>query len=67
MTIQIIKTESGEELVVLPRREYDTLMARLGDEEAEDRVLADAARQVLERIKSGEEALVAPPSKSPPT
>jgi PHD/YefM family antitoxin component YafN of YafNO toxin-antitoxin module len=67
LTIQIIKTESGEELVVLPRREYDALMARLGDEEAEDRILADAAQQVIERIKSGEEALVPPPRKSSPT
>jgi len=67
LTVQIIKTESGEELVVLPRREYDALMARLGDEEAEDRVLADAARQVLGRIESGEEALVPSPRKSSPT
>ena len=66
MTVQIITTESGEELVVLPRREYDKLLARLGDEEAEDRVLADVAREVLERIKSGEEALVPPPTKTSP-
>jgi DNA-binding XRE family transcriptional regulator len=38
MGIQIIKTETGEELVVLPRREYDALLAQLGDEEAEDRM-----------------------------
>lgn len=31
-------TESGEELVVLSRRDYDALLARLGDEEAEDRM-----------------------------
>lgn len=35
---QTIKTESGEELVVLHRRDYDALLARLGDEEAEDRM-----------------------------
>lgn len=35
---QIIKTESGEELVVLPRRDYDALRARIGDETAEDRM-----------------------------
>jgi PHD/YefM family antitoxin component YafN of YafNO toxin-antitoxin module len=61
VTVQIITTESGEELVVLTRREYDALMARLGDEEAEDLVLADTARQVLDRIDSGEEALVPHP------
>jgi DNA-binding Xre family transcriptional regulator len=47
MGVQIIKTEAGEELVVLPRRDYDAMLARLGDEEAEDRmtlVLAAEAR-----------------------
>lgn len=38
MGIQIIKTEAGEELVVMPRRDYDALLAQLGDEEAEDRM-----------------------------
>src|ERR1700689_4577113 len=38
MTVQFIKTESGEELVVLTRRAYDALLARAGDEEAEDRM-----------------------------
>ena len=38
MTVQILKTDSGEELVVLSRRDYDALLARLGDEEAEDRM-----------------------------
>jgi hypothetical protein len=32
---QIIRTASGEELVVLPRAEYEALLAR-GDEDAED-------------------------------
>ncbi len=44
---QFIKTETGEELVVLSRRDYDAMRARLGDEEAEDRMsarLVDAAR-----------------------
>ena len=47
MGIQIIKTESGEELVVMSRREYDALLAQLGDEDAEDRmtlVIAAEAR-----------------------
>lgn len=38
MGIQFLRTDSGEELVVLPRREYDALLARAGDEEAEDRM-----------------------------
>lgn len=38
MAAQIIVTAGGEELVVLPRRKYDALLARLGDEEAEDRM-----------------------------
>jgi len=45
--VQTLKTESGEELVVLSRRDYDALLARLGEEEAEDRmtlILAAEAR-----------------------
>jgi DNA-binding XRE family transcriptional regulator len=38
MGTQFLKTESGEELVVLSRRDYDALLARAGDEEAEDRM-----------------------------
>lgn len=37
MDPQIIITAGGEELVVLSRRDFDSLLARLGDEEAEDR------------------------------
>jgi DNA-binding Xre family transcriptional regulator len=47
MTVQTLITESGEELVVLSRRDYDALLARSGDEEAEDRmtlILAAEAR-----------------------
>lgn len=38
MSVQILTTEAGEELVVLSRRDYDALLARLGDVEAEDRM-----------------------------
>ena len=38
MTVQTIKTDTGGELVVLSRRDYDALLAQLGDEEAEDRM-----------------------------
>jgi DNA-binding XRE family transcriptional regulator len=47
MTVQTLITESGEEFVVLSRRDYDALLARSGDEEAEDRmtlILAAEAR-----------------------
>ncbi len=37
-TVQTIETESGETLVVLTRRDYDALLARAGDEDAEDRM-----------------------------
>jgi hypothetical protein len=38
MTVQILTTESGNELVVLSRRDYDAPRARCGDEDAEDRM-----------------------------
>ena len=36
MGVQVIQTASGEELVVLTRRDYIALLARAGDEDAED-------------------------------
>lgn len=47
--MQTLTTESGEELVVLSRREYDMLLARLGDEDAEDRAAAHLIREARER------------------
>ena len=47
---QIIRTEAGEELVVLSRRDYDAMRARLGDEDAEDRM---TARIIKEAKASG--------------
>ena len=47
MGVQILKTDEGEDLVVLSRRDYDALLARAGDEDAEDRmtlVIAAEAR-----------------------
>ena len=50
MGVQIIKTESGDELIVLSRRDYDALLARSGDEAAEDRMtLVIAAEARAER------------------
>ena len=39
MGTQTIVTESGEELVVMSRRDYDALLAASGDEDAEDRMM----------------------------
>lgn len=58
MTVQIIRSESGDELVVLSRREYDALLARAGDEDAEDRLLGAAAEDVFARLDSGTEGVV---------
>jgi antitoxin component HigA of HigAB toxin-antitoxin module len=48
MTAQIITTPAGEELVILPRRDYDALLARLGDEAAEDRATARIVDETTE-------------------
>jgi hypothetical protein len=58
MKPQFLRTETGEELVVLSRREYDSLLARLGDEEAEDRMTVRILEEVGARLASGEEELV---------
>ena len=61
---QIIKTASGEELVVLPRRDYDAMRARLGDEEAEDamsaRILKERARDAAFPLTVWDEIHAAP-------
>jgi DNA-binding XRE family transcriptional regulator len=59
MSIQTLTTEAGEELVVLSRREYDALLARLGDEDAEDRMTLIIAAEAR-----GETALPEPVSKT---
>ncbi len=55
MGAQFITTEKGEELVVLSRREYDSLLASLGDEEAEDRMTIVLADEAAARSASGED------------
>jgi hypothetical protein len=57
MNPQIITTD-GEELVVLPRRDYDVLLARLRDEGAEDRMTVRLVEESWRRIASGEEGFV---------
>ena len=58
MTPQFITTDSGEELVLLSRRDYDAMLARLGDEEAEDRVTERLVAEARGRIAAGEDGLV---------
>lgn len=53
--VQIIKTDAGEELVVLARRDYDALAARAGEEAAEDAVTARILDESDARIADGED------------
>lgn len=53
MSVQSIVTEGGEELVVLSRRTYDALLARAGDEDAEDRMTARLAADHLAARDAG--------------
>jgi DNA-binding XRE family transcriptional regulator len=45
MGVQVLTTESGDELVVMSRRAYDALLAAAGDEDAEDRMTALIAHE----------------------
>jgi hypothetical protein len=53
--VQIIKTDAGEELVVLARRDYDALAARAGEEGAEDAVSARILDASDARLAAGED------------
>jgi DNA-binding XRE family transcriptional regulator len=55
MGIQTIRTESGEELIVIPRREYIALLARAGDEAAEDEMTALLVDEAKDAISRGED------------
>ena len=48
MGVQFLKTDDGDELVVFSRRDYDMLLARAGDEAAEDRAAAHLVREARE-------------------
>ncbi|MDO9428149.1 MAG: helix-turn-helix transcriptional regulator [Methylobacterium sp.] len=58
MKPQILTTENGEELVVLARRDYDALLACLGDETAEDRRTVAIARTARSALDTGTECLL---------
>ena len=47
--IQVIRTPSGEEMVVLPKAEYEALVAAAGgsDEDADDVAIYDARKSAL--------------------
>lgn len=55
---QFLQTPTGEELVVLSRHDYDALLARLGDENAEDRLLSEMAERTRRDLASGREFLL---------
>lgn len=58
MAPQFIKTETGEELVVLSRRTYDALLARQGAESAEIRMTARMAEDYLSEKADGNGATI---------
>ena len=53
MKVQVIQTSGGEEMVILPRVQYERLR-----DLAEDREDADVAKAVLRKIETGEEEVV---------
>jgi DNA-binding XRE family transcriptional regulator len=55
---QFIRTETGEELVVLARRDYEALLARAGDEAAEDAMSTRIAEEVRAAIASGADVVL---------
>src|SRR3712207_4623034 len=58
MKHQIITTESGEELVVLTRRDFDALRARAGDEDAEDIMTERIITEARQALAEGRETLL---------
>lgn len=53
--VQIIKTDAGEELVVLARRDYDALAARAGEDVSEDAVTARILDEADARLAAGKD------------
>lgn len=58
MKPQILTTASGEEPVVLSRRDYDVLLARLGDEDADDRMTVRLVEETRAALDAGTEFLL---------
>ena len=55
---QFIRTEGGEEIVILSRRDYDVLLAEAGDEAAEDRLSADLVARSDAAIADGTDVIL---------
>jgi len=55
---QILKTASGENLVVLTERDYLALLARAGDEDAEDRMTVAINDEARAAVARGEDVAV---------
>lgn len=55
MKPQMIRTDLGEELVVITRREYLALRARAGDEDAEDEMTLLLAAEAKADLETGRE------------
>ena len=53
---QFIRTDAGDELVVLSRRDYDALLAGAGDADAEDRMTAAIVADTSAAIARGEDS-----------
>ncbi len=51
---QTIMSPSGEEMIVLSRRDYDALLAGLGDEDAEDRAGSALVSDAIDGLAKGE-------------
>lgn len=52
-TPQIIRTEAGEDLIVLSRRDYDALLARLGEADAEDAMTVHIIAETSAELERG--------------
>ena len=57
-TPQIIQTDAGDELVVLSRRDYDALLARAGDIEAENAMTRRIVAETSAAIHAGEDVVL---------
>ncbi len=55
---QFLKTPNGESLVVLSERDYDALLARAGDEAAENRMAALMNAEVHAAIARGDDVFL---------
>lgn len=55
---QIIHSEGGDEMVVLSRRDYEALLARAGDEAAEDAMSSRLIAEAKAALAAGEDVMI---------